>query len=137
MAQVKAQFFLPLKDNDGRDLTAEIERLREVIFVGHGVRAMADREQIEQQIREALATETAAIPLSDRLFSPSGLFNQLASTEAERRLVVQSPLFQEAQRRLSALQRKEAAEFELAVEQAQSALPGGEYLVKLEHVGTG
>jgi hypothetical protein len=98
---------------------------------------MAVREQIEQQIREALATEAAAIPLSDRLFSPSGLFNQLASTEAERRLVVQSPLFQEAQRRLSALQRKEAAEFELAVEQAQSALPGGEYLVKLEHVGTG
>jgi hypothetical protein len=33
MAQVKTLFFIPLKDNDGRDLTAEIEDLRTELYV--------------------------------------------------------------------------------------------------------
>jgi len=93
---------------------------------------MTEKEQIEQQIREVLATETRAIPLSDRLFSPGGLFGQLAETEAERRLLVQSPLFKEAQRRLSTLQQQEAAEFGQAVQQAAGAVSDSGYRLKME-----
>lgn len=33
MAQVKALFYIPLKDNDGRDLTDETEELRTEMYV--------------------------------------------------------------------------------------------------------
>lgn len=33
MAQVKALFYLPMKDNDGRDLALEIEDLRTELYV--------------------------------------------------------------------------------------------------------
>jgi hypothetical protein len=93
---------------------------------------MMERERIEQQIREVLASETRAIPLSDRLFSPGGLFDRLAETEEERRLVAQSALFREALKRLSALQKQEAAAFARAVEQMRAAAPDEDYLLKLE-----
>ena len=93
---------------------------------------MTQRERIEQQIREVLATEHEAIKLSNRLFQPDGLFNQLATTEEERRTIAASPLFREAQRRLSELQKREAAEFAEAVRQTQTALPSGDYLLKWE-----
>jgi hypothetical protein len=70
--------------------------------------------------------------LSDRLFSPGGLFSRLAGTEEERRQLVQSPLFKEAQRRLSTLQQQEAEQFARAVEQAQAALPESGYRLKME-----
>ena len=66
---------------------------------------------LEDQIREILAAENDAISLSDKLFSPHGLFSQMAKTEAERREIACSPLFKEAQGCLSRLQRKEADEF--------------------------
>ena len=72
---------------------------------------MTEREQVEQQIREVLESEEQAVPLSNKLFSPSGLFSRLASTEEERRVLVQSPLFKEAQRRFRTLQRSEVKEF--------------------------
>ena len=52
---------------------------------------MIERDNIEKQIREQLTTETSGILLSNKLFSPDGLFNQLAHTEDERRIVSQSP----------------------------------------------
>ena len=64
---------------------------------------MTERERVEQQIREVLATVTHAGPLSNQLFRPDGLFSQLARTEEERRAVAQSPLFRQAQRRLGTL----------------------------------
>jgi hypothetical protein len=94
---------------------------------------MTEREQIEAQIREVLAKETRAIPLSNVLFQPDGLFSRLAGTEAERRLVAQSPLFKQAQKRLSELQRREAAEFGRVVQQAQAALPESGLWLHLEH----
>jgi hypothetical protein len=97
---------------------------------------MTEREQIEEQIREALATEGSAILLSNRLFSPEGLFNRLAPTQAERERVVQSSLFKQAQERLIELRKREIAEFERAVEQAQAAMPGDGLLLKLERVPT-
>ncbi len=93
---------------------------------------MIDREQVEQQIREVLATETRAVPLSNRLFRPDGLFNRLARTEEERRAVAQSALFREAQHRLTELQRQEAAAFVRAVEQTPAARTEEGYLLKLE-----
>jgi hypothetical protein len=93
---------------------------------------MSDRERVEQQIGEILATETNAIALSDKLFRPDGLFNKLAKTEEERRLVAQSPLFVQAQRRLTELQRSEAAKFASAVAQAQAVMSEGGFLLKLE-----
>jgi hypothetical protein len=93
---------------------------------------MTERERIEEQILQVLAKETHAIPLSNKLFSPDGLFSQMASTEEERRIVAQRPLFKQAQRRLTELQRKEALEFARAVHQAQAAIPEGGCLLKLE-----
>ena len=57
---------------------------------------MTDREQVEEEIRRVLSTATNAIPLSNQMFRPDGLFSRLADTEAERRVVAQSPLFREA-----------------------------------------
>ena len=93
---------------------------------------MTDRERIEQEIRDVLERESQAIPLSERLFSPEGLFSRLASTEEERRLLVQSPLFKQAQRRFSALQRVEAERFAQLAEHMKTALPEVDYVLKLE-----
>jgi hypothetical protein len=54
----------------------------------------------------------------------------MAVTEEERRAVAQTPLFREAQRRLSELQQREAGEF------ARTTPPSGDFLLKLED-GTG
>jgi hypothetical protein len=95
-----------------------------------------NEKQIEQQIRDVLATEGQALALSNRLFSPDGLFCQLAQTEQERRLVAQSPLFKQAQRRLTELQQKEGAAFTQAVQRAGAALQSGDYWLKLEQSST-
>lgn len=93
---------------------------------------MNDRNTLETEIEQVIKNETDAISLSNKLFSPEGLFSRLSKSEAERRVVVQSPLFKQAQRRLTELQQKEAAAFARAVDQAQAAAPGKGYLVKLE-----
>jgi hypothetical protein len=93
---------------------------------------MTEREQVEEQVREVLATETQAITLSDKLFSPNGLFSQLAGTLEERRALVRSPLFTRAQDRFRELQYQEAAAFAQTVQHARAALPEGSYRVKLE-----
>jgi hypothetical protein len=93
---------------------------------------MSDQKNIERQINQVLAKETQAIPLSNQLFSPDGLFNQLARTEEERRIVAQSSLFKAAQKRLTELQQNEAAQFARAVDQSKAAMPGDGYRVKLE-----
>ena len=93
---------------------------------------MADRGRVEQQIGEILATEMDAIALSDKLFHPAGLFSRLGNTEEERRIVARSPLFQQAQRRLTELQRSEAVKFARVVTQAQAVMSKGEFLLKRE-----
>jgi hypothetical protein len=84
---------------------------------------MSDRDQVESRIREILATETKALPLSHALFRRGGLFSQLAGTREQRELLVQTPLFQEAQRKLSELQEKEMAEFRASLRKGGDA-PG-------------
>ncbi len=68
-------------------------------------------EDIERRIDQLLALDgLSAEALSRLLFGPGGLFNQLASTETERRAVAQSPLFQRANNRLTELERRQLGE---------------------------
>ena len=69
---------------------------------------MPARDQTEAEIRRLLATETSAIRLSNALFTPGGLFSKLYSTPDQKKALVDSPLFDEANRRLSELQLREA-----------------------------
>lgn len=89
-----------------------------------------DKAAVEEQIREILRVEREAMSLSDKLFSPHGLFNQIATTEPERRDVARSELFREAQRRFSDLQRQEAAEFASKIRQLPTL--AAHKLLKLE-----
>ena len=66
---------------------------------------------IEQQIREVLATEHNCWSLSDKLFGPQGLFGKLGPTFEDRLRVGRSPLFKEAQKKLRELQRLQAQVF--------------------------
>lgn len=91
-----------------------------------------NRQQIEQEIARVLAQETTAVGISDRLFTPDGLFSKLASTEEERRTMVQTPLFRQAQKRFRELQFKEAEEFRTAVSNLQETDLGKKYAVKIE-----
>jgi hypothetical protein len=70
------------------------------------------REEVEQKIREVLATETSAIRLSVALFAPDGLFSHLAANESERQVLVTTPLFREAIGRFTDLQDLEVEEFD-------------------------
>ena len=74
------------------------------------------REQVEQKIREVVATETSAIRLSNILFTPDGLFSHLAADEAERRVLVATPLFREALHRFTELQEIEVDEFSRSID---------------------
>jgi hypothetical protein len=91
---------------------------------------MTEREQIEQQIREVLTSESAAVVLSDKLFGPGGLFGRLANSEGERRAIAHSALFKEAQRVLSERQEVEAGEFARTIRKARAGVPQGEHLLK-------
>lgn len=69
---------------------------------------MSTRDDAEVEIRRLLATEASAVRLSNALFTPGGLFSRLYATAAEKAAVLASPLFDEANRRLSELQLQEA-----------------------------
>jgi len=89
-----------------------------------------DKAAVEDQIREVLRVEREAMSLSDKLFSRHGLFNQIATTEPQRRDVARSALFREAQKRFSDLQRQEAAEFARKMRQLPTL--AAHQLLKLE-----
>ncbi|MBX9625410.1 MAG: hypothetical protein K2X82_16510 [Gemmataceae bacterium] len=75
---------------------------------------MMSREEAEAAIRHLLATETDSVRVSNWLFRPPpfGLFSKLWSTQEEKRAVMASPLFQEAQQRVTELMRQEVAELQ-------------------------
>lgn len=90
------------------------------------------RQQVEQQILVVLAEEKTAVGISDKLFTPNGLFSRLASNEEERRVLVKTPLFQKAQQRFRELQFKEAEEFRQAVSNIQGTELAQHYALKVE-----
>jgi hypothetical protein len=91
-------------------------------------------QQIEQEILNVLAESTTAVGISDKLFTPDGLFSRLASTEEERRVMVQTPLFKHAQRRFRELQFKEAEEFQKTVNNLQGTGLTNNYRVSIERI---
>jgi hypothetical protein len=69
------------------------------------------RDEVENEIRRLIDTETSAIRFSNALFTPGGLFSKLFSTPDEKKAILDSPLFNQANRRLSELMREEAKRF--------------------------
>jgi hypothetical protein len=78
-------------------------------------------EAIEKRIRAVLATETNAMALSYQLFRQGGLFTQMASTQDERKALVRTPLYKEAQARLNELQQAERTAMIAAAERLRAA----------------
>jgi hypothetical protein len=91
-----------------------------------------DANQIEQEIRRLLGEDTRAVPLSNKLFAPGGLFSRLASTREERELLVKSPLFKEAQKRISELEKRDIAEFERLVKDYTASAKSDDLLIRVE-----
>jgi hypothetical protein len=78
-------------------------------------------EAIEKRIRAVLATETNAMALSYQLFRQGGLFSQMASTQEERKALVRTPLYKEAQARLNELQEADRAAMITAADRLRAA----------------
>lgn len=95
---------------------------------------MTEREQVESEIRALLSSETSGIALGNKLFSPDGLFNKIAKNEAERRQIIQTPLFKEAHRHYGELVKREGAEFSRIVNQMEASLPPGKYRFRIEQL---
>jgi hypothetical protein len=91
-----------------------------------------NRQQIEQEILKVLDEEQTAVGISDKLFTPDGLFSLLATSEEERRTLVQSELFKKSQKRFRELQFKEAEQFQQATSNLQGTSLGNNYAVKIE-----
>jgi hypothetical protein len=69
---------------------------------------MSDREQLEQEIRDLLTADLSSVEFSNRVFGQFyGLFPRLGPTEADRRAIVQTDLWKQAQNRLRELERRE------------------------------
>jgi hypothetical protein len=93
-------------------------------------------QQIEDAILKVLADETTAVGISEKLFTPDGLFSLLGSTEEERRAMVQTPLFKKAQKRFRELQFKEADEFRQVVAGLENTQMGKNYRLKVERTNS-
>lgn len=93
---------------------------------------MDTREQVENEIRELLTTETRTTVLSNKLFEQgTGLFGKLASTEEERRALVQTELFRTAQKRVRELQYRDADALREAAKIVQERLPDADVQLSL------
>ena len=92
------------------------------------------RDEVENTIRGLLATETRAVVLSNKLFTPEGLFNQIAHNEQERREMVKTELWRDAQARLRELQYREADALDAASKVISERLPEGRYRIRLEPI---
>jgi hypothetical protein len=94
---------------------------------------MADREQTEAEIRHLLATETRTTVLSNKLFQQgTGLFARLATTEEERRALVQTELFRTAQSRVRELQYRDADVLREAAKVVNERLPDTDVRISLD-----
>jgi hypothetical protein len=95
---------------------------------------MMNASDVECQIRHLVATETSAIVLSNKLFTPDGLFSLLATTRAEREVLVRTPLFKQAQHRVRELQYQEAEQLERMVSALPTSAFENGYGIKVEWV---
>ena len=93
-------------------------------------------QDIEQEIQRILATETSAVALSEKIFSPDGLFAKLASTYEERKALIHSALYQSALERFHELQSSEMEAFRQAVASLQGSEFAKHCAVKIEPSNT-
>ena len=129
MRKIRAVVLIPLKDNDGRGFMEE-----RAFYLNAEV--MMNREEAERQIRELIATETRAVVLSNKLFTPDGLFNEIAHNEQDRREVVKTQLWRDAQSRLRELEHREADALNEATKILAERLPLGRYRIRMEPIDT-
>jgi hypothetical protein len=92
------------------------------------------RDEAERQIRELLTTEDRAVVLSNKLFTPDGLFNQIAHTPEERRELTKTDLWRDAMARMRELESREAEALNEATKVLSQHLPPGRYRIRLEPV---
>jgi hypothetical protein len=90
------------------------------------------REEAASQIRKLLATEESALILSNRLFTPNGLFNQIAHSAEERREVIKTDLWRDAMARMRELESREAGALDESTKVLSQHLPYGRYQIRLE-----
>jgi hypothetical protein len=64
----------------------------------------------DDHVRELLTMDLSSQVLSNALFGPTGLFNQIAHTEEQRRAFSKTALFQYVSSRITDLRRGEVAE---------------------------
>ncbi len=88
---------------------------------------MSDRAAVEHEIRHLLATERHTVRLSNALFGQfTGLFWKIATTQDERRALVDTPLYREAQARVREFQYRDADALARAAGEARSPIAGGD-----------
>jgi hypothetical protein len=87
-----------------------------------------DKETLIHQIEEMLKIEVSSNALSVILFSPQGLFNDLALLVGDRKAVAQMPLFRRASERVSELAWRESAPLRAEVDRMNAALERGKAL---------
>jgi hypothetical protein len=94
---------------------------------------MSDREQIEREIRELLATETRTTVLSNKLFEQGkGLFTKLATTKDEWQELFKTELFQTAQARVRELQYRDAEALNEAYKVVKNRVPESGFRMSIE-----
>lgn len=94
-------------------------------------------EEVERAIRELLATETRTTVLSNKLFQQgTGLFAQLAATEQERRVLIQTELFQTAMKRVRELQYRDADALHAAAQAVRERLPDTDVQLSIGYPST-
>ena len=94
------------------------------------------REAAERTIRSLFLAELSAAAFSNKLFTPDGLFNQIAHNEQERREVVKTELWRDAMVRLRELQYQDAATLADVTRLIGERLPSAAYRVWLEPIET-
>lgn len=93
-------------------------------------------QEIELEIQRLLTTEASAVILSEKIFSQEGLFAKIATTYEQRKLLVQSPLYQQAQKRFRELQFKEMDAFRQQVTDLRAAGMDRDSALKVERIKT-
>ena len=69
-------------------------------------------ESWEAKVQEVLAEKRTTVELSEMLFGSNGLFSQVGQTREQREGLLQHPLYQKAQARLSEMRQAEVSQFE-------------------------
>ena len=96
---------------------------------------MTERDQIEQQIRSLIAADMDSTTFSNLLYQQgTGLFARLGPTIEERRAIIQTDLWKEAQQRLRELEARDVVRFREVVKKVEEYREPGSFVLKLEPV---